>query len=266
MIEGENYAGFPHLCHRNPVVYTELFNYARVLIEELGFDGFRFNFVKGFGAWMIGMLSKYRYVKDGAEFSPWVVGEYWSGQADIDAWMKRSTAIQTIKFRRSTFRFVINLRKSANEPNYDLRNLTYGESVVMKRPAHAATFVDNHDMAEDMIVNDKLMAYSFIMIHEGYPSIFWFDYYYNNGLARPFTPKRHRRADAGAAQICWRRLPDTPLRSRSVHHPAGRIQERHGRSARIGICPQQPWRQVVQLFGEDPVGEPEIHSDCLGWP
>ncbi len=56
MIEGENFGGFPHLCHRNPLVYTEMFNYARLLIEELGFDGFRFDFAKGFGAWMIGML------------------------------------------------------------------------------------------------------------------------------------------------------------------------------------------------------------------
>jgi len=51
-------------------------------------------------------------------------------------------------------------------PNYDLRNLTDGGSVVMKRPRHAATFVDNHDMGANTIVNDKLMAYSFIMVHE----------------------------------------------------------------------------------------------------
>ena len=55
MIEGENYAGFPHLCHRNPEVYAAMFKYARMLIEELGFDGFRFDFAKGFGAWMIGL-------------------------------------------------------------------------------------------------------------------------------------------------------------------------------------------------------------------
>jgi alpha-amylase len=29
-----------------------------------------------------------------------------------------------------------------------------------------------------------MMAYSFIMVHEGYPCIFWYDYY-NNALARP---------------------------------------------------------------------------------
>jgi alpha-amylase len=71
--------------------------------------------------------------------------------------------------------------------NYDLRNLTRGGSVVMNRPLHAATFVDNHDMGDNAIVNDKLLAYSFILVHEGYPCVFWYDYY-NNGLGRSGTP------------------------------------------------------------------------------
>ncbi len=36
------------------------------------------------------------------------------------------------------------------------------------------------------------MAYSFIMVHEGYPCIFWYDYY-NNGLARPERPTASMR-------------------------------------------------------------------------
>ena len=68
MIEGEKFAGFPHLCHRNPSVYTAMFEYARFVIEDLDFDGFRFDFVKGFGTWMIGLLAKYQYQKkDGRE-------------------------------------------------------------------------------------------------------------------------------------------------------------------------------------------------------
>ncbi len=75
MIEGEKFAGFPHLCHRNPRVYAAMFEYARMAIEELDFDGFRFDFVKGFGPWMIGVLAKYQYQKkNGSEFTPFVVG------------------------------------------------------------------------------------------------------------------------------------------------------------------------------------------------
>ena len=40
-----------------------MFEYARSAIEELDFDGLTFDFVKGYGAWMIGLLAKYRYQK-----------------------------------------------------------------------------------------------------------------------------------------------------------------------------------------------------------
>ena len=207
MMEGENFAGFPHLCHRNPHVYAAMFEYARMLIEELGFDGFRFDFVKGFGAWIIGILSKYRYVKDGKEFTPWVVGEYWSGDQDIDAWLEKVNSYTDTQISAFDFPLRYQLKKVCDQPNYDLRNLTYGENILMKRPMHAATFVDNHDMGDDMIVNDKLLAYSFIMVHEGYPSVFWYDYY-NNGLARPLTPngidaliQAHHKYAGGDSQI-----------------------------------------------------------------
>lgn len=65
-----------------------MFEYARLAIEELDFDGLRFDFVKGYGAWMIGLLAKYRYQKkDGREFTPFVVGEYWSDPKGIDHWL-----------------------------------------------------------------------------------------------------------------------------------------------------------------------------------
>jgi alpha-amylase len=207
MIEGENFGGFPHLCHRNPVVYTEMFNYARMLIEELGFDGFRFDFAKGFGAWIIGILAKYRYVKDGEEFTPYVVAELWSGVEDIDNWLDQANSYSDNQIAVFDFPLRYKLKDVCDTPKYDLRNLTDGGTVVMKRPRNAATFVDNHDMGDNTIVNDKLMAYSFIMVHEGYPCVFWYDYY-NNQLARPGTPRGidaliqvHHKNAGGDSQI-----------------------------------------------------------------
>ncbi len=187
MVEGENYAGFPHLCHRNPVVYSAMFEYARFLIEELGFDGFRFDFVKGYGAWIIGLLAKYRYVKDGKDFTPYVVGELWSDGEDIEKWIDTANQLTDTQVAAFDFPLRYKLKDVCDTPKYDLRNLTDGGAVVMKRPMHAATFVDNHDMGNNAIVNDKMMAYSFIMVHEGYPCIFWYDYY-NNSLARSGSP------------------------------------------------------------------------------
>ncbi len=188
MVEGENYAGFPHLCHRNPLVYAAMFEYARMLIEDVGFEGFRFDFVKGFGAWMIGLLAKYKYQKpDNNEFEPFVVGEMWSGGDDIEAWLAKANKYTDNQIAAFDFPLRYKLKGVCDTPNFDLRQLTDGGTVVMKRPANAATFVDNHDMGDDAIVNDKLMAYSFILVHEGYPCVFWHDYY-NNQLDRPGTP------------------------------------------------------------------------------
>jgi alpha-amylase len=207
MMEGENFGGFPHLCHRNPLVYTELFNYARLQIEELGFDGFRFDYAKGYGAWMIGVLSKYRYVKDGAEYMPYVVAEFWSGMEDIGNWLDQANSYSDNQVAVFDFPLRYKLKDVCDTPKYDLRNLTDGGTVVMKRPRNAATFVDNHDMGDNAIVNDKLMAYSFIMVHEGYPCVFWYDYY-NNQLARPGTPRgidaliqAHHKNAGGDSQI-----------------------------------------------------------------
>ncbi|MFC5863466.1 alpha-amylase domain-containing protein [Acidicapsa dinghuensis] len=187
MIEGEHFADFPHLCHRNPDVYKAMFDYARFLIEELGFDGFRFDFAKGFGSWMISVLAKYRYVKDGHDFTPFVVAELWSGTEEINAWLERVNAMTDNQISCFDFPMRYKLKDVCDTPNYDLRNLTDNGAVVTQRPMHATTFVDNHDMGDNAIVNDKMLAYSFIMVHEGYPCIFWYDYY-NNGLGRGGTP------------------------------------------------------------------------------
>jgi len=210
MIEGENYAGYPHLCHRNPDVYKAMFDYARLLIEELGFDGFRFDFAKGFGAWIIGVLSKYRYVKNGEEFTPFVVAELWSGGEDIEKWIDRVNAMTDNQIMAFDFPLRYKLKDVCDTLNYDLRGLTdegSNSSVVMKRPLHAATFVDNHDMGDNAIVNDKMLAYSFILVHEGYPCIFWYDYY-NNQLGRGGTPNGidalievHHKNAGGDSQI-----------------------------------------------------------------
>jgi alpha-amylase len=208
MIEGERFAGFPHLCHRNPLVYTALFEYARMVIEELDFDGFRFDFVKGFGSWMIGLLAKYQYQKkDGREFSPFVVGEHWSGPGDIGGWIDGVLAVTDTQIAAFDFPLRYKLKDLCDTPNYDLRNLTDAESVSACRPFNAVTFTENHDMGGNEVVNDKMLGYSFILTGDGYPCVFWWDYF-NCELARPNTPNgidalmdAHHRYAGGEACI-----------------------------------------------------------------
>lgn len=208
MIEGENFGGFPHLCHRNPRVYEAMFEYARMIVEELDCDGFRFDFVKGFGAWMIGLLAKYQYQKkDGREFAPFVVGEYWSGLEGVGTWLDEVLQVTDSQIAAFDFPLRYKLKDVCDTPDYDLRNLTDGESVSAGRPFNAVTFVENHDMGGNEIVNDKMLAYSFILTGDGYPCVFWYDYF-NCELARPQTPNgidalidAHHRYAGGESRI-----------------------------------------------------------------
>src|SRR5881628_448594 len=78
------------------------------------------------------------------------------------------------------------------------------------RPAQAVTFVENHDVVRDTpIVNDKLLAYALILTHEGYPCVFWQDYFNwnlaqadnQNGIAA--LVKVHEESAAGSTEILF---------------------------------------------------------------
>jgi len=74
------------------------------------------------------------------------------------------------------------------------------------------TFVDNHDTTQnppDAVVHDKTMAYAFILTHQGYPCVFYLDYF-NYGLARSGTPNgidalvaAHEGYAGGATTNLW---------------------------------------------------------------
>jgi len=81
---------------------------------------------------------------------------------------------------------------------------------VCGRPEAAVTFVENHEVVRDSpIINDKLFAYAFIPTHEGYPCVFWQDYF-NWNLAQPDNKsainaliKVHEQNAAGPTQVLF---------------------------------------------------------------
>jgi len=219
ILEGENYAGYPHLCHRNPEVYAAMYRYARLLIEELGFDGFRFDYVKGFGPWMIKALAERRFNKwaqaaTPAEtfYKPFCVGEYWDGEQSIDEWLNQANSFNDNPVSAFDFPLRYHLKDLCDTYGYDLRGLLVSDSVLTTEPDRAATFVDNHDTTQnagDAVIHDKLLAYAFILTHQGYPCVFWPDYF-NYGLARTGTSNgldaliaAHENYAAGYASNLW---------------------------------------------------------------
>ena len=181
-----SFGDMPDLCHRNPYVYAELVKVAQWMIEDVGFDGFRFDFVKGYAPWMIKAIAELRYL-DKAEtaFKPFCVGECWDDERTIDNWLNAVNAFIDNPVSAFDFPLHYRLKNLCDLSGYSVRDLAAAGTVMQDYPAQAVTFVDNHDTIRDAstaVLNDKMLAYAFILTHEGYPSVFWLDYF-NYGLA-----------------------------------------------------------------------------------
>ena len=82
----------PDLCHRNPRVYTQLIEHANWLLGEIGFDGFRYDCVKGYGGWMTRAIQELRGIRNQEGFRPFGVGELWDSERAITEWLDETNA------------------------------------------------------------------------------------------------------------------------------------------------------------------------------
>ncbi|GLB50932.1 alpha-amylase [Neptunitalea lumnitzerae] len=156
------FGGFPDLCHHKSYVQDWLWNnsnsVAKYYKNTIGFDGWRFDYVKGFEPWVVNS-----WVNAVGGFA---VGEYWdSNVSTLDWWTSQANA--------SAFDFACYYAMRDAFSNNDLNNLN--NNMLWKvNGSKAVTFVANHDT--DEIFNNKILAYAYILTHEGYPTIFYRDY------------------------------------------------------------------------------------------
>lgn len=188
--DGSVFTGFARtdLCHRNPYVYSEILKYCRWLIEDIGFDGFRYDCAKGYGGWITKSIQEYMYrysANDKKYYKPFGVGELWEERDQpIENWLDEVN--YSSDNPASAFDFVLRkrLRNLCLDKQFSLKELADWNSTLLNRSREAVTFVENHDtcsphpdVADKEIFSDKMLAYSFILTHPGYPCIFWRDYY-----------------------------------------------------------------------------------------
>jgi alpha-amylase len=199
------------LSHRNPYVLGELLKLARWLIEEVGFDGFRYDFVKGYGALTVTAIQEYRYLRDGRPFQPYGVAEHWSGARAIEAWVDLTNFSNQNPVDAFDFPLREVLKSLCDQYGFSLRNFETADTMLRHHPETAVTFVENHDLRDGdrPIVNDRLLAYSYILTHEGYPCVYWKDYC-RDGLGLEGTPhgiaalvQAHERLAGGGTRTLW---------------------------------------------------------------
>lgn len=163
----------------HPDVVAELKRWGAWYVAFANLDGFRLDAIKHikqdfFSDWLDSVRSK-------SDKGLFTVGEYWDPSVSkLQDYLKRTG------YRMSLFDAPLHYNfHSASKGNggYDMRNLM-NNTLMASNPTHAVTLVENHDtqplQALESPVMDwfKPLGYAFILLREeGYPNIFYADYY-----------------------------------------------------------------------------------------
>jgi alpha-amylase len=163
----------------HPEVRGELKYWGEWIINTAGVDGFRLDAIKHingdfFNDWL-------DYLEGKFQRNLFTVGEYWSENFGALSWY-----IGNAGGRLSLFDVPLHYnfhRASKAGGTFDMRTIL-DNTLMQKLPLFAVTFVDNHDtqplQALESVVESwfKPLAYALILLRrEGYPSIFYPDYY-----------------------------------------------------------------------------------------
>lgn len=168
---GDNFGGCRDLDHTNQNVQDNIKDYCKFLLEDLGYAGFRYDMVKGYGG-------EYNKIYNEYSQPDYSVGEYWDSSYDnvanwINATGKTSTAFDF------PLKYCINEAFSKG----DLTKLVWKANGNNDQPAgmihygypqYSVTFVDNHDTYrnESKFTGNVLAANAFILCSPGTPCVF----------------------------------------------------------------------------------------------
>ncbi|HEY9761889.1 MAG TPA: alpha-amylase [Trichocoleus sp.] len=167
------------LDFQNEWVRGETTHWGKWYLNTTGVDGFRLDAIKHISAWFfpewLDTLEKH------AGKDLFVVGEYWVPDLNTLLWY-----IDAVGGRMSVFDVSLHYNfhyASKASGHYDMRKILDG-TVMQHRPTHAVTFVENHDSQPLQALESpvepwfKPLAYALILLRqEGYPCIFYADYY-----------------------------------------------------------------------------------------
>lgn len=151
--------GCRDLDHTNPTTQQNIKTYEDFLLNEMGYTGFRYDFVKGYDP-------QYIKIYNEASKPKFSVGEYWQGSVTaskdpkdhpfggvkdwVDATGKTSAAFD--------FPMKYLIKSAFGGNNWKLLDINLTSTLVGKEPQYAVTFIDNHDTGEPHDNPDPLRA------------------------------------------------------------------------------------------------------------
>lgn len=152
--------GCRDLDHTNPTTQQNIKTYEDFLLNEMGYTGFRYDFVKGYDPQYIKMYNE-------ASKPQFSVGEYWHGavttasKKDDHPFGGVKDWVEATGKTSAAFDFPMKyLIKSAfDDGNWKLLATNYTTSTLVGiKPQYAVTFIDNHDTGEPHVNPDPLRA------------------------------------------------------------------------------------------------------------
>jgi len=182
--EGANESGCRDLDHTQKIVQDDTKVFMRWLQNKIGIDGWRYDMVKGYAAYYVGMYNK-------ATMPSFSVGEYFDGNRQlVTNWIDGTDNSGGKAGASSAFDFPTHflLQSAVESDNYNnMSDNGRPAGLIGWWPAKSVTFVENHDTSprdENFIANasqtykdQRLVEYAYILTHPGLPCVFWPHYF-----------------------------------------------------------------------------------------
>lgn len=152
--------GCRDLDHTNPTTQQNIKTYEDFLLNEMGYTGFRYDFVKGYDPKYIKMYNE-------ASKPKFSVGEYWHGavttasKKDDHPFGGVKDWVEATGKTSAAFDFPMKhlIKGAFNDGNWKLLATNYTTSTLVGiEPQYAVTFIDNHDTGEPHVNPDPLRA------------------------------------------------------------------------------------------------------------
>ena len=176
---GEDWGGMRDLDHASANVQKSVKAYLDMLLNDLGYAGFRYDMTKGYAASYTGMYNTYAN-------PTYSVGEYWDGNVtNLKAWVDGTKVNNTVQSAAFDFPFRYGVRDAVN--NNKWTNLSgKGMNMESSYRRYSVTFVENHDTQyrdsnnpQDPLNQYVEAANAYMLAAPGTPCIFlkhWQDY------------------------------------------------------------------------------------------
>ncbi|MEY4927314.1 MAG: hypothetical protein RI894_1750, partial [Bacteroidota bacterium] len=173
---GDSYAAARDIDHTNQQVRTDITAWMQWLKGTIGFDGWRYDFVKGYNGYYVKLYND-------ATQPYFSVGELWDpNRQAIQNW------IDATQQSSAAFDFATKgiLQDALNNNSFGGLNVNgQAGGLIGWSPARSVTFLDNHDTGSSQNLwpfpgTKVLQGYAYILTHPGIPMIFW-DHYFDWG-------------------------------------------------------------------------------------